>query len=293
AFQFETWQGKQKTFVRTGWNLAPSQDSQFQQSTDFLNAAGLHRLWSHRELQLPERIELSAGEQSSLKFPSTQFGLIQKESQTSIHSIEVKKNDLLRFRVLARAYGSMLDPVLFVSNADGKLQVQKDDIAKDNLDVDLTWKVPADGKYSVEVKDRYGHFGPRYFYLLHAEPEHPRFELMVEKENYVTSADKPLEIAVTVKRIAGYKGEITIRADSLPEGCVCESVNSAEKGDSAKKVTLKVDTKNAKPFNGPIQINGEGNDEKKRKQIATVTLKVKDRVSQSIWLTVPVPAAKK
>jgi len=285
AYQFEVYDGGQKKFARAGWNHSGKTAPFFQLASALLSAPGLHQL--HQGIDTPVKIEYFKSNNNPITVPSTRFGLIQTRSQKDIHTIKAKKNDSFHLQVHARKFESLLDPVLMIKNSDGKVLKQGDDIAKTNLDVDLTWKAPADGQYSLEVIDRYDHFGPRYFYLMAIEKEEPRFELSVEQDHYMTSAEKPLEIAVTVKRITGYKGEISIQADNLPEGCICEAVASAEKGDSAKQVTLKIDAKKSKPFNGPIQIIGRGNGKDKLKINATASLKVLNRTTSNIWLTVP------
>ena len=65
-----------------------------------------------------------------------------------------------------------------------------------------------------------------------------------------------LEVEVTIDRISGFKDEVELTVEGLPDGISCPAVVSAAEGDSAKKVKLKF-SGSSPPFSGPLKIMGK------------------------------------
>ncbi|MCA8995773.1 MAG: PPC domain-containing protein [Planctomycetaceae bacterium] len=249
---------------------------------------GLHH--RHRRSKVDLTAQTLATPAEPLDIPSSVVGVILKPEESISVPVQLAKGTSIVSKVFARRLDSLLDPVLTVRDADGKALKTADDISKENLDAELSWKAPADGVFTFEITDRYGHVGERYFAVLQMEEDLPRFELSVAEDHFEVPKDKPLEVAVTVNRLAGYKGEIQVSIPTLPEGITCEPVVSPGDGDTAKKVTLKLDAAPGTTFQGGIQIAGEdaGNS---LKSLATASLKLSEWSTDSVWITAIRPPA--
>lgn len=253
-----------------------------------------------------------AAEPRTLVPPFSVSGVIGEPLQRDACEFRGTKNQKLRCRAVARACYSRLDPVLVVLSADGKVLKEADDISKDNADVVVDVTLPADGLYRLEVRDRFAHAGPRYFYRLECAEIAGDPVLSVKEQGFVMPADKPLEIPVTIERRDGFALPLQIEVAGLPEGLVCEPARSEKEGDSAKAVTLKISGTSATGFSGPVQVlareaaapteaaaaasTADAAAEQPaaasggRRWAATTAVAVPGYVTSSLWLTVPAAA---
>ncbi len=270
-----------QSFGAVGWNLGGS-------LKDSSSATAIPQLINFApEVANAEAVIVEEKNAAAIKIPAEVIGVINHPDEIDQYSVSVKKGDALRIRVHARSLASHLDPVLTIRKADKSLIKENDDIsAKENLDIDFAWKAPADGDYIFEITDRYNHAGSRYYYRMIITRDEPRLKLTVSADHFETKRDKPLEIPVTISRLAGFKGEVIVSVQSGPDGIVAESVKSEAKGDSAKKVTLKIDVKDAVAFTGPVKIVATYGDEK-TEILATAALKLKKQTTPHLWLTIP------
>jgi len=183
-------------------------------------------------------------------------GNISQPREFDLYSFESTKGRKLRLELESRQYGFELDPVVTVFNSQGKKLAEKDDRSKTEPDPILDFVTPANGNYFVRVKDAGDAGGSRYHYRLHVTEIVPDFELTTSNSNWVVAKGKDLEVEITVNRKDGFAQDIEISVDHLPTHIKCEPVVSKPKGESAKKVKLKLTASNAKFFQGKIQIVG-------------------------------------
>ena len=106
---------------------------------------------------------------SLVSFPGSVHGVLATETPAAF-SFAMKANEELEFRVYARALRSPLDPVLTVRQ-QGRVSRSNDDAT--GLDSVQRFKAPADGEYTVEVKDLRNLSGPYGFRLEAARPAEP------------------------------------------------------------------------------------------------------------------------
>ncbi|MDB5387455.1 MAG: putative pre-peptidase [Planctomycetaceae bacterium] len=211
-------------------------------------------------------------------------GVISASDDIDAFRFSAKKGQSLQIKVLARKLGSPIDPVVTLTDLTGK-QLQRLDDQGENRDPDLTWNPPADGDYLLRVSDLHDRGGPRFFYYLSISPPQPDFHLTVATDNFVIPVDKPLEIPVTIERQAGFKSELEISVQGLPEGVTAAPVKSAADGDTAKSVKLIV-TGNATAFSGPIRISATTTADPKINRIAQFPLTEYHSDFDQLWLTV-------
>ncbi len=155
---------------------------------------------------------------------------------------------------------------------------EADDAGRDDRDPVLEFTPPADGEYTVSVRDLAGRGDVRMVYLLMIEPVQPDFSLALAADSFVLEKDKPLEIGVNVTVRDGLREAIEISAIGLPAGLTAEPVKFVPSGDSPTadtgggrrgrrsgtpapsgpnvKLVLKGDANLLKPGGTPIRIEG-------------------------------------
>ncbi|MGC3968709.1 MAG: PPC domain-containing protein [Pirellulales bacterium] len=201
-----------------------------------------------------------------------------------------RKGESWRIRATSKALGFAVDPLVRVFFKDERHVFRSDDIGRGNPDVDGTFKVPADGTYRVVVEDTFGSTSSRHLYLLDVRAPDADFALTTTDGEFAAADGKPLEIPVTVERPAGMTAEIEVRLEGLPKAFGEPTAVSASKGDTAKKVVLKIPS--AAAFSGPVRIVGTAKSEAQTRRVATAAVvgPAIMRIEQ-LWLTLP--AAKK
>ncbi len=183
-------------------------------------------------------------------------GQLSAAEEIDTFRFHAAKNSTTILAVHARAYGSPLDAMLIVSDAEGKVLSDADD-ADRKPDPRLTFKAPADGEYTVALRDVHRRGGLRYAYELVLDQQQTDEELTVAADAFTVAAGGKLEIPVTVQRGAQTK-EIAISATPLPTGVTAEPAISKTEGDSAKSVKLVLNVAaDAPPGNYPITIGAE------------------------------------
>ncbi len=243
---------------------------------------GLHHFF---DVLSEHNFDLTNDNKSST-LPFTSIDVLEKRDQVQSVGLDVKKGESLRVQVFARKIASHLDPVLTVRNPDGSVHKEIDDPDRLKRDIDDVWTAPSDGKFTFEVSDRYQHAGNKYFSILAISENRPGLELTVANDHFEAKRDESLEIEVTVGRASGFKDQIKVQLKNPPPGVSFEEATSEEKSDSAKKVALKIDVKDAEAFQGPIQIVGVHGEEN-IETVVTTKRKIREIKTTSIWLTIP------
>ncbi len=282
-----------------GWNLpTPDLDiaapvSALEQRFEWPLAGWSHRLPATVLVQpypgIVEQEPNDAAHPQSITLPCSLSGRIQQPKDVDTYQFTGKKNQRLRFEVLARDVGSPLDAMLRITDAAGKVLKEADDDGKQSADPDFEFALPADGDYRVVVIDRFLHSGDRFAYLLSITEPQADYSLAVAADSFVLSPDKELEIPVTVTRTSGFAGEIRVAVRGLPAGVTADPVVSEGKGDSSKAVKLKLKGDGQQSYSGRFQIVGSVGNSAVLEHMATLPLKSFQSETSQLWLT----AAKK
>lgn len=226
-----------------------------------------------------------------LTLPISVSGCLDQAREKDSYRFAGIKGQKIHFQVAARSVWSLLDPVFVLTNSDGKVIKETDDVSKTNLDVDLVQTLPADGEYIVEITDRYGHGGPRYFYELTCREAVADFALTLNSNAFVIPSEKPLEVPVTVDRQHGYAESLQVTITGLPDGVTASTETSEKEGDSSKAVTLKLSSTRTEAYSGPVTISGSSADGAKLRD-ATSAVAGLTATTAHLWLTV-LPVEKK
>lgn len=249
-------------------------------------AAGLPRALV---VSYPPVLVMPSAEPVQIAIPQAVTGLLKEPGADQRFRMTLTKGTPLLFTVLSKTIGLDIDPVVRIFDAAGKKVAEGDDTAG-TRDVMLAYTAPADGDFTVSVTDRYSRGHDRGYFLLLARADEPDFELSLGADRYVVAPDKPAEVPIDIVRrnAAGKTIEnITVEAVGLPEGVTAEAVVSEPKGDSAKKVTLKLSS-TGPAFSGRIAIRGTASQPEGLVRMARTPLKLEESFD-SIWLTVLPP----
>jgi hypothetical protein len=202
-------------------------------------------------------IENETGSQDqpqAIELPLTISGKLPPQDEADRYRFHAKHGETVAFRLDARVLGSPLDAVLAIRDLKGKSLARTDDTSE-RRDPELTWKVPQDGEFDLEVADLSRQGDERFFYRLQAGLATPDFQIHAKDHAFVGEVGKPISIELEVDRRHGFDKEIEFRVEGLPEGASCEPARSTPSGDSAKKVTLII-TANV-PFSSPLLIHAK------------------------------------
>jgi hypothetical protein len=170
--------------------------------------------------------------------PSGTSGRIAAEADVDCFSFDAKQGERFSFEVIARRHQSMLDPVVRILNAQGGAVSEGDDLNTGRfIHADSlleNWAAPADGKYTVEVRDLHLRGGPAFVYCLQVTKSEPYFLLDMDSDKTLLSPGTGGAIFVRVYRKDGFEGDVQLAVDGLPPGVTasCGRILAGEKDGS-------------------------------------------------------------
>ncbi|MEO6810461.1 MAG: PPC domain-containing protein [Isosphaeraceae bacterium] len=295
--------GESASVTGSGWNI-PEEARTLSVEPATLGEVGHALLGNTADLLRVSDPVISEAEPNDLAHPQTVpvpiavSGRIDPPQDLDVFQFSAKKGEKLVIRVESSALGHPLDPVVRLTDAAGKTLVEMDDPgsgrrrgASKSHDPELPFTAPADGDYRVQVRDLHGRGGPRFAYLLSIAAPRPEARLALKATQFTLKPGKPIDIPITVERLAGFDGTIEISLDGDHDGLSAPTVTSEPKGNSAKAVTLKLTAEDAAP-SGTIRIVGKIKGEESKPIAAQAPIEGFNASIESIWLTIPKPKAK-
>ena len=231
--------------------------------------------------------------------PVDVFGSLAKPGEEDSFTFSAKAKQKYEIEARAFPFRYPTDPVFVLKKSDGTVIREVDDGRGLVRDGNYLWTAPADDKFIVTVRDRFGKSGPDFRYNLRIREPEPSFRGVVEKSNYVLEAGKDSTVKVTVTRVHDHKTGLKLSADGLPAGVSFEEPEIPEKtGDVSVKLKAE---KGVKAFSGPIIFRiEEVEGEKKAKATCHYTFQRKDARGpylvdevEQLWLTVKAEPEKK
>ncbi len=187
-----------------------------------------------------------------VKLPATLVGTIATPGAVDTYPFEGKAGEEVVFQVVASQLGSSLRSLLVLRDAQGRVLAKAGEY--DRLaDAVLTYKLPADGKYTVTISDREEGGGMDHYYRLNAGP----LPYLTGVFPLGVHAGRPAEVSVTGVNLGGAK-EVTVDPPKSVEGwkTVPVQVNTPW-GATLNKINLQVDNEPAvlekEPNNSPAE----------------------------------------
>jgi len=164
----------------------------------------------------------TAAEGQVVSVPAGISGSIESASDIDCYTFEAKKGEKFSIEVIARRHQSALDSIIRILNADGKRQSENDDMRLNKRgfadSLIENWTAPADGKFSIEIRDLHLRGGVDFVYFLKVTRSEPFFELYADTDKTLLTPGNYGVFFVRVVRKNGFTGEVQLNVEGLPEG---------------------------------------------------------------------------
>lgn len=226
----------------------------------------------------------------TVELPCVLNGRIEQAGDSDLWSFTGKKGDAWQFDLRASRLGSELDGVLTLLDANGNPVANADDLANGQTDCMLNFTLPADGTFTLRVKDGLSSRGGSEFaYRVRVvRPSDAVLRLSTTFDAVTLLRDSQTKVKVLAERPAGFADEVSLNIEGLPEG-VTVSGNKLGKGQNQVDVVLKADA-SAKIATSRIRIVGKWKiGEEERSTTARVLRSVTEPESTDLLLRVGVP----
>lgn len=192
--------------------------------------------------------------------PSAVSGRIETEADIDCYAFDARKDERISIEVLARRNGSALDSIVRLLNDKGNPVIENDDLrqwGRRTLQDSLieNWTVPADGRYTIEVRDVHLRGGADYVYGLEITHATPRFDLVMDTDKSWLTPGSCAAIFVRAVRRNGFDGEVQLHIEGLPEGvsATCGKILPGKAVDGCIVLEAAAD---AKPVVANVRIRG-------------------------------------
>ncbi len=137
---------------------------------------------------------------------------------------------------------------LYYRNDDGGPGYGKDSL--------LHFTAPADGEYTLAIRDVQGLGGDRFPYRLTIRRPHPDYRLSVSPRNPNVPVGGTVPVTVTAFRTDGFEGPIDVRLEDLPPGLHAAPAVIG-KGQISATLALSADAEAKLPGAVPLRVNGK------------------------------------
>ena len=199
-----------------------------------------------------------------LQLPAAIHGDFGRRGDVDRFRFTAKAKETLLIDVDARELGSLADPQFVLLDAAGKMVLSVDD-AEGSRDPKAVWTVPADGTYTVVLRDLAGasRGGPSSYYRLSIGAAKPEISLLAKEPALVLKPGAKAEWNVVVYQ-AFQPQPLTLRVEGLPSGVTAEpaKVNphpATYTNQTQVKITLTA-AAGAAPGSTPVRIVAVGAD---------------------------------
>lgn len=164
----------------------------------------------------------------AIPVPCAINGCMDGVDDVDCYTFEAKKGDRFTLDVMAQRVGSRLDSVLRILGPKGERLIENDDHRERsssynafNMQSDSRiegWTAPADGKYTIQIRDVHQRGGPEFAYVIRVERSRPTFVMDLDTDKTNLSPGTSGVIHVRLTRKDGFEGEVQLAIEGLPEG---------------------------------------------------------------------------
>ncbi|HUY88173.1 MAG TPA: PPC domain-containing protein [Pirellulales bacterium] len=159
----------------------------------------------------------SPGAAAALALPTGVSGRLAAQDEAHYYAFDAKQGAYYLFEIESHRRSLPLDAVLEIYDAAGKKLAEADD-QQFSKDPQLYFQAPADGRFTVCIRDLHGRGGPAFAYHLRAEPAGPDFELQGEYYYAMLAPGTRMLWFVRLNRLNGFTGPVRIDVEGLPAG---------------------------------------------------------------------------
>ncbi len=155
--------------------------------------------------------------------PKALNGVISSDGDQDWFLFSAKKDEVYEIECYARRVRSPLDPVINLFDGQGK-SLQGNDDAR-GPDSYFRFKIPADGKYALRVRDHLGRGGPTHVYRVEFQKVSPALSVTIpefarysQERNAVVVPQGNRYATMMSISARDYRGDLKLIAEKLPEG---------------------------------------------------------------------------
>ncbi len=142
---------------------------------------------------------------------------LARDGQVDRYTFKAKAGEGWGFEVMSRRLDSSMDSEIKIRDSKGNVYAVNDDFAG-TKDSRIEWAAPANGDYTVEIRDLTNKSGATYFYNLTAERLTQNFTLRCDTDRAMIAPGNRTSWYVLVERQHGFNGEIKVEVKGLPAG---------------------------------------------------------------------------
>ncbi len=212
----------------------------------------------------------TAAAAQALKLPARVCGHFEKSADVDWYSVDLKKGETLETTLWGERLGQAMRLEAIVHDKSGKALATIGTLAapkKLGVEFPFTtsdphgnWKAPAQGRYTIVVRDLYGGslFGPDRAYQLVVGPPRPKFHAFSivgdgkSHSGLTIAAGGTATLQIVVVRSGGSKTALEVSVEGLPKGVAAKTLSvPADKPVATLTLTA---TAQAKPSLLPIRL---------------------------------------
>jgi len=160
---------------------------------------------------------------SAAEFPSAFNGILQEAGDQDFFRFTAAKGQVYEVECYGRRVRSPIDPVMYLYNDKGGQVAANDDSR--GPDSYFRFSVPADGEYTLMVRDHLSRGGEDYVYRVEFQPIRPTLTLSIPRSERYGQYRQQVYVAkgnrfATVLNLAraNFGGELVLDPQSLPKG---------------------------------------------------------------------------
>jgi hypothetical protein len=229
---------------------------------------------------ISEREPNSALDQAdSIQLPVAINGRIGAKKDYDAFHFRASAEQRIVFDVTAFRFGSPLDALLILADAEGNVLQRNDDNAGEDARIDYTFKKAGD--YFVIIEDLLGRGGDAYGYLLTVETPKPDFAVTLVNDTPAVRLGGRVPVRCEVNRMNGFDEPVLISCN-LPAGVFAEPLFLPPGVNSGFLVLGAVD---AQKGSLPISVQGRAGDKTRPAGVVSG-----DKPAKQAFLTVLEPA---
>lgn len=194
---------------------------------------------------LPEQLEAepndAAAQAASASTPVVLNGRIQSPGDVDLWTLTLTKGQPLRIETHVTQLGSPVAIVLTIRDEQGQELAKADAAASAAGDPVLSFTPPADGKYLVEIRERFpSRGGPAFAYRVAIAPPRTDFQLYAA-DSIALDVGTQKNLEVQIERQGEWKTLLKLHVEGLPPGVTCDDVEVAPNANKASLIFKAVE----------------------------------------------------
>lgn len=154
----------------------------------------------------------------AVSVPQAINGRMDGPNDIDNYAMTLKAGQTVRCEVRARRNGSSLDSTIRVLNAMGGVVIANDDIHPSTKDSMLVFTPPADGVYTLQIRDLLNRGGPTFGYILTVKPEVADFTAQCDEDRAGLGPGTNMPWYVKLTKVGNFNAPVEIRVEGLPAG---------------------------------------------------------------------------